>query len=202
MLFYDTLANILRVRNESDSAWIDVGFVDQSLGKFSLFDDTKVVNSAGTQTGLLGDQTTATWVSGTSTTESLISPAKLKAASGGYTLVGSVATTSGTSVSISGVNLTSFEYLSVDFNEVVANNYSTNVFFGAVDASALVARLSPNGSNGTIQTSLNVGGIIGEGLNALTPQRPSTFRKNTTTLTFSLEDGSFTSGSITVFGIE
>ena len=45
-----------------------------------LLDDTQVVNSSGTQTGLIGDQATATWEAGTATTESLVSPAKVKAA--------------------------------------------------------------------------------------------------------------------------
>ena len=38
------------------------------------------MNTSGTQTGLLGDQSTATWEAGTGTTESLVSPAKVKAA--------------------------------------------------------------------------------------------------------------------------
>ena len=80
MFYYDTSANILRIRNEADSAFINVGFVNQSQAKFNLFDDTNVVNTSGTQTGLLGDQATSAWEAGTSTTESLVSPAKIKSA--------------------------------------------------------------------------------------------------------------------------
>jgi hypothetical protein len=43
-------------------------------------DDTQVVDTSGVQTGLLGDQSTATWEAGTGTTESLVSPAKVKSA--------------------------------------------------------------------------------------------------------------------------
>lgn len=80
MLWYDTSNNTLKMRAEADDAWISVGYLDQSTDTFALFDDTKVVNSSGTQTGLLGDQAEAVWEAGTGTTESLVSPAKIKAA--------------------------------------------------------------------------------------------------------------------------
>ena len=79
MQWYDTANNILKMRSEADDAWISVGYLDQSTSKFSLFDDTKVVNASGTQTGVIGDQATSAWETGTSTTESLVSPAKVKA---------------------------------------------------------------------------------------------------------------------------
>jgi len=80
MLWYDTSNNILKMRSEADDAWIDIGYIDQTSNAFRVLDDTQVVNTGGTQTGLLGDQTTATWETGTGTTESLVSPAKIKAA--------------------------------------------------------------------------------------------------------------------------
>lgn len=80
MLWYETDTNILKMRNEADSAWISVAYLDQGSSAFRILDDTQVMNTSGTQTGLLGDQTTATWQAGTGTTESLVSPAKVKAA--------------------------------------------------------------------------------------------------------------------------
>ena len=80
MLWYDTANNTLKMRSEADDVWISVGYLNQSTDEFSLFDDTKVVNSSGTQTGLIGDQATSAWEAGTSTTESLVSPAKVAAA--------------------------------------------------------------------------------------------------------------------------
>lgn len=80
MFYYDTTDNTLKVRTEADDGWISVGYVDQGNSVFSLLDDTKVVNTSGTQTGLLGDQATSTWEAGTATTESLVSPAKIKSA--------------------------------------------------------------------------------------------------------------------------
>lgn len=80
MLWYDTANNLLKLRNEDDDAWINVAYVDQTNDLYQVLDDTKVVNTSGTQTGLLGDQATSAWTTGTGTTESLVSPAKVKAA--------------------------------------------------------------------------------------------------------------------------
>ena len=80
MLWYDTGSNTLKMRNESNSSWISVGYLDQNSSAFRILDDTQVVNSSGSQVGLIGDQATSTWESGTSSTESLVSPAKIKAA--------------------------------------------------------------------------------------------------------------------------
>lgn len=80
MWWYDTGANILKQRNESNTAWVNVAYINQSTNKFEILDDTKVVTTSGSQVGILGDQTTATWEAGTGTTESLVSPAKVKAA--------------------------------------------------------------------------------------------------------------------------
>ena len=80
MPWYDTGTNTLKIRSEADDAWISMGYLDQSSNVFKLFDNTQIVNSGGTQTGLLGDQAESVWEAGTGTTESLVSPAKVKAA--------------------------------------------------------------------------------------------------------------------------
>jgi hypothetical protein len=79
MWWYDTSNNILKIRAEGNDAWISVAYLDQTGDNFRILDDTQVVNTSGTQTGLLGDQATATWETGTGTTESLVSPAKVAA---------------------------------------------------------------------------------------------------------------------------
>jgi len=78
-LWYDTGNNILKIRNEADSAWLSIAYIDQTDGA-EILDDTKLVNTSGTQTGLLGGQATSTWQAGTGTTESLVSPAQVKSA--------------------------------------------------------------------------------------------------------------------------
>ena len=79
MWWYDTSNNILKIRAEGNDAWISVAYLDQTGDNFRILDDTQVVNTSGTQTGLLGDQATATWETGTGTIESLVSPAKVAA---------------------------------------------------------------------------------------------------------------------------
>jgi len=79
MMWYDTSANILKIRAEANDAWIKIGYLDQSLDTFKILDDTIVATTGGATTGLIGDQSTATWQSGTGSTESLVSPAKVKA---------------------------------------------------------------------------------------------------------------------------
>ena len=80
MWWYETDTNLLKIRDEDNLVWINVAYVNQSTNKFEILDDTKVVTTSGTEVGILGDQTTLTWETGTGTTESLVSPAKVKAA--------------------------------------------------------------------------------------------------------------------------
>lgn len=91
MMWYDTTVNILKVRSEADDAWLNVGYLNQSTNEFSILDNTKVSNTSGGQTGLLGDQSTSTWQTGTGTTQSLVSPANVKAS----VLANSVSLTTG-----------------------------------------------------------------------------------------------------------
>jgi len=68
--WYDTLNNILKIRSEADDAWINVGYLDQSNNEFKPY-------VGGTQ---VDTQSASTWEAGTSTTEGIVSPAKVKAA--------------------------------------------------------------------------------------------------------------------------
>lgn len=99
--WYDTANNILKLRNEANSAWLNVGYIDQT-GGFRVLDDTQVVNTSGTQTGLLGDQSQATWEAGVGTTESLVSPAKIKAAIDALAKLSSTFTSSELTISAGG----------------------------------------------------------------------------------------------------
>jgi len=68
--WYDASNDILKIRSEADDAWINVGYLDQSTNEFKPY-------VGGTQ---VDTQSTATWEAGTSTTEGIVSPAKVKAA--------------------------------------------------------------------------------------------------------------------------
>jgi len=80
MFWYDTTAKILKMRAEANDAWINIGYLDQGTDTFKILDGTVVTTAAGVTAGLIGDQTTATWEAGTGTTDSLVSPADVKAA--------------------------------------------------------------------------------------------------------------------------
>jgi hypothetical protein len=77
MLWYETDTNLLKMRDEANADWITIGYFDQSADAFRIVDNTQVVNTSGTQTGLIGGQSTATWQAGTGNIESLISPSQL-----------------------------------------------------------------------------------------------------------------------------
>ena len=79
--FYDTDDQLLKIRNNTTTTYLNVGYIDQTNG-FEVLDNTRVVNTSGNQIveiGVLGDQSTLTWETGTGTTESLVSPAKVAA---------------------------------------------------------------------------------------------------------------------------
>ena len=80
MWWYETDTNLLKIRNENDSAWINVAYVDQINSVYSILDDTKLVNTSGAQTGLLGGQLQSAWNAGTGATESLVSPSQVASA--------------------------------------------------------------------------------------------------------------------------
>jgi hypothetical protein len=129
MLWYETDTNILKMRNEANSDWINVAYLSQGSSAFRILDDTQVMNTSGTQTGLLGDQATATWEAGSGTTESLVSPAKVKAAItsiAGVTWVSPVATTSGTSVDFSSIP-SGVTTIYVGFNGVSLSGSTNNL---------------------------------------------------------------------------
>lgn len=84
MFWYDVTNNILKVRDETNSSWIDVIYINQSTGVTSILNDTLLVSSGGSTTGLLGDQSASIWNTGTGTTESLVSPAKIASAISTY----------------------------------------------------------------------------------------------------------------------
>jgi hypothetical protein len=199
MLWYDTGNNILKMRTEADDAWINVGYLDQSSNAFRILDDTQVVNTSGTQTGLLGGQTEATWIQGTSTTESLVSPAKIKAAvdaSAGTTLLGTLNTTSGTSQVLSGLSLTNYNRLYISADGVTQTSGTNREFF--VGSTSFGVVFSGKAYEGVFFIDLTTGiGLSSIGLSA----SDSGIRTTSTSITFSLDGATFAGGTIRVYGV-
>jgi len=148
MWWYETDTNRLKIRNEGDSAWINVAYVNQSTNKFEILDDTKVVTTSGTQVGILGDQTTATWQTGTGTTESLVSPSKVKAA-----IESLVPDTLGENQSYASTTLTTNTWYQNTTGRAIAIYYQLNTGGGtayvSTTASGGVQVGGPDGDSGT-----------------------------------------------------
>ena len=119
MWWYDTSNNILKSYKGSGT-WINVGRFNQTTNQFEILDNTKVVTTSGSQAGLLGDQTTVTWQTGIGETESLVSPAKVKAAV--EALAPSPALTLGTFTAASGNTFLDFS-VPTTATEIYVNYY-------------------------------------------------------------------------------
>lgn len=194
MLWYDTANNILKMRSEADDAWISIGYLDQTANAFRVLDDTQVVNTSGSQTGLIGDQSTATWEAGTSTTESLVSPAKVKAASGS-TLLGTLTTTSGTIQTLSGLSLTKYNRIVCSISGVTHNHTSSS---SLQLQSQNIASINPGFSFNFSMTAM----LDGSGtFNAAFTGGGTGLTTSSTSLSFSMSSGSFTAGTIKVYGV-
>ena len=148
MMWYDTTSNILKIRAEANDAWINIGYLDQSLDTFKILNDTIVATTGGATTGLIGDQSTATWQSGTGSTESLVSPAKVKAA-----IDSLVPDTLGVNQSYASTTLTTNTWYQNTTGRAIAIYYRLNVGGGAAYVSTTagggVIVGGPDGDSGT-----------------------------------------------------
>jgi len=212
--WYDTANNILKLRTESDDAWMSVAYLDDTGDGFRILDDTQVVNTSGTQTGLIGDQSTATWEAGTSTTQSLVSPANVKSAiealvpaAGGMTLFGTLTTTSGTSVTLSGLTLTDYKQLSIVCN-AVSGSAATTTFVTLNGYNFFRANLSDPAvvtwGGGTIDLTSGIfwtSSFASSSTNGLALGGESGLTTASTSITFTISTGNFDAGSILVYGV-
>ena len=81
MLWYDLANETLKMRNNANTAWVDVAFLDQSENKFIIKSTTEVFTALnGTRVGYLGAAASTVWNAGTSSDNFLISPALLSGA--------------------------------------------------------------------------------------------------------------------------
>ena len=149
MFWYDVTNNILKIRDETDSSWIDVIYLNQSTGVASILNDTLLVTSSGSTTGLLGDQSSSIWNTGTGTTESLVSPAKLTGAISTYFNANSVGY-SQTWQSLGG---------SRSANTAYQNTTARPIQVAVTASSGGDMQVSTNGSTWvTIQNDMGIGG--------------------------------------------
>lgn len=80
MLWYETDTNLLKIRNEANSAWVSLLYIDQGNSKVHIIDGTEVANASGSTTAVIDTHSNATWEAGTNTEKRLVSPAQIKGA--------------------------------------------------------------------------------------------------------------------------
>jgi len=147
MWWYENDSNLLKIRNESDNAWISVAYLDGS--DWNILDDTLVVNIFGTQIGRLGDQPTSTWETGTGTTETLVSPAKVAASA--TQVVGDYAL----GVGQTWQNMTSSRGYNTTYQNTTGRPICVNVTGQPATGSTIILDVSPNSN---MSSSIQLGG--------------------------------------------
>jgi len=192
MLWYDTLSNILKVRSEADDAWISMGYLHQGENQFHILDDTYVSDTSGNHVGLLGDQSSAAWLAGTSTTESLISPAKLRASTRSFTELGTLSLTSGSSKTLSGIALADYRTLEIIITSVSVTSTTPLLLEGSSLFTVLTTPLNAY-KKYDVDSGLEVGVVTGSSGINISPTN--------TSLTISIATGTFVSGTVKFYGV-
>jgi len=192
MLWYDTLSNILKVRSEADDAWISMGYLHQGENQFHILDDTYVSDTSGNHVGLLGDQSSAAWLAGTSTTESLISPAKLRASTRSFTELGTLSLTSGSSKTLSGIALADYRTLEIIITSVSVTSATPLLLEGSSLFTVLTTPLNAY-KKYDVDSGLEVGVVTGSSGINISPTN--------TSLTISIATGTFVSGTVKFYGV-
>ena len=164
-------------------------------------------------------QAQATWEAGTDTTESLVSPEKIKAAidalaGGGMTLLGTLSVNSGASWTLSSLDLTGYKFLHFVVNGLSVNNSNDYLTLdGRVMAKASAIASSKAYLDGRLELSTGVCttsivGVFNAANNFQTildswsgGHTPITYNNATTSITFALVNGTSLGGSITVYGV-
>jgi len=189
MLWYDTSNNILKMRTEADDAWIDIGTLNQSTNEFEVANLTEL-----TQTQAEDD---------TDTTFGLVSGERLGQAvaanapeGGGMTLLGTLTTTSGTTQTISGLDLTPYNRLYIEMVDVTPSSTGPYVLLEGERAS---------GARATIDSLVFVGLASGSGGNFSegVTSSASAYSITTATTSFSFtfsDGGTFSAGTIKIYG--
>jgi hypothetical protein len=127
--------------------------------------------------------------------------------SGGMTLLGTLVTTSGTSVTLSGLNLTGYKQLSVVCNAVSGSN-------GTIDTVLLnsnaIFRIGINDQTTTAKGGATIdlasgifwsASLITGATNGLALGNDSGLTTASTSITFTISAGTFDAGSIKIYGV-
>jgi hypothetical protein len=203
MIWYDTTNKQLKKRNEAGSAWIVLGTIDEALGTFTQSGERALASQAQAQAGT--DNTTVMTPLRAAQAIAALSPSS-------YTLLGTINTTSGTSQTLSGLTLTSYTALFLEFRNVIPSSSLTN--YNLRLDSTTGTQISGNyvgagGWYGSVTIMLGVGiftSSLGSSSTLVAVVNPlagdSTLSTASTSITIALSNNSFSSGSIRVYGVK
>lgn len=209
MFWYDTANNQIKKRNEANSAWITLGTIDEATGKFTP-------NSALTTTGI--DPATlvvaAEGIASNNNDTTIPTSAAVKsytdAAIAAFSptsqavLLGTLTTTSGTSQSLTSLNLNPYSLVMLEVINVSCGNTSSPILLGSATVTGSLSN-SSNNWDGVIFLNLTSGratGITSQSVVTVQVGSGATgYSKASTTLTVSCS-GSFDAGSIRIYGLQ
>jgi hypothetical protein len=189
MLWYQTSNNKLWKRNEGNSSWISLGTVDESASKFEP------------------NQTFASQAQAEAGTDNNYPMTALRVTQGISVLLANLTTSSGTSIVVSGLDLTPYRQLIFGFKAVSAT-VSASLRLAGQQISPVVAAAdflrgmgSIDISNGacSFTTAASAGGSPVMALGA-TYAGDLGITAASTSLTFTLSAGSFDNGTIRIYG--
>jgi hypothetical protein len=189
MLVYRTDTNNLEKRNEANSAWIVLGNVDEGLSKFNP------------------NQTVASSALAIAGTDNVAPITSLGLRSGVSVVLSTLATTSGTNVTFSGLDLTTFRELHI----AIAGVSSTAVAFLSLASIQVTPALGSAGAvlrgSGIIELASGVACFnvastaTGAAMSVATPYCGALgITTATTSLSFDISSGTFDAGAIKLVG--
>jgi len=165
MFWYDTANNQIKKRNEANSAWITLGTINESTGKFTP-------NSALTTAGIdpatlvvaaegIASNNNDTTIPTSAAVKAYTDTAVAGVATNSVTFLGQLNTTSGNSQTLSGLNLTNYKTLHIVLSGVSSNTAGSYLYIYSGSASRyIIGGASPVGTAwsgvGTLDLSTGV----------------------------------------------
>jgi len=199
--WYDTSTDQLKQRNEANTVWITLGTTDQTNNKFEP--NQTFATQAEAQAGT--NNTKAMTALRTAEAITALTPP-----AGGTTLLGTLATTSGSTVTLSSLTLTDYKYLYVVAN-LTTSTGGTNFRFDGTkilqNSSTsldvyLTGHLFINLINGQYIPYFHRGSVEPVSQGGGNQFGTSTYRTTTTSVSFNLSVGTFSTGAIYVYGVK
>ena len=114
MPWYDTATNLLKMRNEANDAWITLGTLDQSGNTFASPEDASKANLASP--ALTGNPTAPTQTVGNNSTRLATTAFVQAAAAPPSVKLGEITSTSASTVSLTGLDLTGYNFIYIASN--------------------------------------------------------------------------------------